>query len=105
MCGAGYFKDGDDCVMCTGNTVKSTVGNDTSCPTTCDGIIIVPNSGYTACGKNGKLPQLKILTTNDNCVPFVIRSSVADPGSFNPLIKNLLFDKMFATNCMKMKEI
>ena len=39
-------------MMCTGNTVKSTVGNDTSCPTTCDGMKKIPNSGHTACGKS-----------------------------------------------------
>ena len=38
--------------MCTGNTVKSTEGDDTSCPTVCDGIRYVPNSGHTACGKS-----------------------------------------------------
>ena len=38
--------------MCTGNTVKSTVDYETSCPTTCDGMTKVPNSGHTACGKS-----------------------------------------------------
>ena len=105
MCGAGYYKDGNDCVMCTGNTVQSTVGNGTSCPNICDGLTKVPNSGHRACGKNKKLQQLQILTTNYNCVPFVIRLSVEDPGSLNSLIwdKNILFDKMFVTNCMGMK--
>ena len=51
VCNAGYYKDGDDCVMCTGNTVKS-VGNDTSCPTTCDGMTKIPNAGHTACGNS-----------------------------------------------------
>ena len=37
--------------MCTGNTIKSTVGNGTSCPTTCDGMSKVPNSAHNACGK------------------------------------------------------
>ena len=37
-------------MMCTGNTVKSTIGNDTSCSDTCDGMTQVPNAGHTARG-------------------------------------------------------
>ena len=39
-------------MMCIGNTVKSTADYETSCPTTCDGLTKVPNSGHTACGKS-----------------------------------------------------
>ena len=35
--------------MCTGNTIKTTVG-DGSCNQTCDGENQVSNSGHTACG-------------------------------------------------------
>ena len=55
MCDAGYYKDGNDCVMCTGNTVKLTMDEDTSCSTTCDGMTMVPNSGHTACGKKDNM--------------------------------------------------
>ena len=37
--------------MCTGNTVKTSVGNGTSCDGTCDGVKAVPNEGHTDCGK------------------------------------------------------
>ena len=47
--------------MCTGNTVKSTVGHDTSCITTCDGLTKVPSSGHTACGESSDA-----LTTSNN---------------------------------------
>ena len=52
VCNAGYYKDGDECVMCPENTVKSTEGDDTSCPTVCDGVTKVPNSGHSDCGKS-----------------------------------------------------
>ena len=52
VCNAGYYKNGSDCVMCTGNTVKSTEGDGPSCPTVCDGMTKVPNSGHTVCGKS-----------------------------------------------------
>ena len=43
--------NGPVCVKCTRNTVKSTADDGTSCPTDCDGMTKVPNSGHTACGK------------------------------------------------------
>ena len=58
MCDAGHKKDGDDCMMCTGNSVNSTVGNDTSCPITCDEFTEFPNSGHTACGKSGNISRI-----------------------------------------------
>ena len=51
MCDAGHYNNRGTCVMCAGNTVKSTMDDDTSCPTVCDEITMAPNSGHTACGK------------------------------------------------------
>ena len=45
-------------MMCTGNTVKSTVGNDTSCSTVCDGMTKVSNSEHTACGESGNTSNI-----------------------------------------------
>ena len=54
-CNAGYYKDGGDggCILCSGNKIKSSPGDDTDCntDTTCDGNITVPNIGHTTCGK------------------------------------------------------
>ena len=52
MCGAGYFKDGDSCVLCTGNTIKVNVGDATNCDADlpCDGTQTVPNMEHTLCG-------------------------------------------------------
>ena len=55
MCNAGYYKNESDCVKCTGNTVKSTEGDAASCPTVCNGMTKVPNSGHTACGKRERI--------------------------------------------------
>ena len=52
-CEAGYYKTNTTlprCEMCTGNTIKSTVGDDATCTQTCDGTTNVPNAGHTACG-------------------------------------------------------
>ena len=53
VCNAGYHKNGDACVMCTGNEIKSAAGDATDCSadTACDGSSHVPNPGHTACGK------------------------------------------------------
>ena len=51
-CDAGYYKDGDDCVLCTGNTIKPNSGDDPDCPTSCDGIMKVANDEHTACSKS-----------------------------------------------------
>ena len=37
--------------MCTGNTIKATVGNETNC-VTCDGIKEVANENHTTCGRS-----------------------------------------------------
>ena len=50
VCSPGYFKDGDVCSPCTGDTVKTSAGNATSCDTTCDGIATVANADNTGCG-------------------------------------------------------
>ena len=54
VCNAGYYKNGSDCELCTGNTIKSKKGDAADCnnDTACDGTKNVPNSGHTACGKN-----------------------------------------------------
>ena len=53
VCNVGYYKNGDACVMCTGNDIKSAIGEATDCSadTECDGSSHVPNPGHTACGK------------------------------------------------------
>ena len=50
VCNIGYFKDGDSCTRCSGNTIKTSAGNTTSCEATCDGPSTVPNADNTACG-------------------------------------------------------
>ena len=47
--------------MCTGNTVQPIADYGTSCPTTCDGLTKIPNSGHTACGKSSDA----LTTSND----------------------------------------
>ena len=51
-CKAGYFLYGSECVMCTGNTIKTEAGNATDCDTdaACDGVMTVPNRDHTHCG-------------------------------------------------------
>ena len=52
-CSAGHFNNDGSCVLCPGNTIKSSPGDDADCnvDSACDGIITVPNLGHTACGK------------------------------------------------------
>ena len=54
VCNAGYYKNGADCDLCTGNKIKSMRSDSADCnaETACDGTIKVPNSTRTACGKN-----------------------------------------------------
>ena len=52
VCNPGFYLNGDICTMCTGNSVKSEVGDNTSCPVVCEGITDVPNSEHSACGKD-----------------------------------------------------
>ena len=54
VCNAGYYKHGSSCELCTGNNIKSTIGDAADCDadTACDGTTKVPNSENTACGKN-----------------------------------------------------
>ena len=37
--------------MCTGNDIKSEVGDAEDCGDTCNGVSRVPNAAHTACGK------------------------------------------------------
>ena len=50
-CGAGYYRNGDDCEMCTGLSIKMDAGDDTNCSTECTGISDIPNTNHTACSK------------------------------------------------------
>ena len=54
-CEAGYYKTNTTpprCEMCTGNTIKTTVGDAGNCDADqpCDGIKTIPNNNHTACG-------------------------------------------------------
>ena len=53
VCNAGYYKNGGDCELCTGNTIKSINVDATDCntDTACDGIKNIPNSAHTTCSK------------------------------------------------------
>ena len=53
VCNAGYFKSEGSCVTCTGNTIKTTIGDAENCNVDepCDGIKTVPNENRTDCGK------------------------------------------------------
>ena len=50
-CAAGYYRNGDDCEMCTGLSIKMDAGDDTNCSTECTGISDIPNANHTACSK------------------------------------------------------
>ena len=50
-CAAGYYRNGDDCEMCTGLSIKMDAGDDTNCSTECTGISDIPNTNHTACSK------------------------------------------------------
>ena len=45
VCKAGYYENGVFCVLCSGNKIKTTVGDATDCDvdTPCDGTTKVPN--------------------------------------------------------------
>ena len=52
VCNAGYYKSGGSCELCTGNKIKTSVGDRAHCDddTACDGDSQVPNDGHTTCG-------------------------------------------------------
>ena len=50
VCNTEYYKDGSDCVMYTGNTIKPMAGDVTSRTTSCDYKMKVANAEHTACG-------------------------------------------------------
>ena len=50
-CAAGYYRNGDDCEMCTGLSIKMDAGDDTNCSTECTGISDIPNTNHTTCSK------------------------------------------------------
>ena len=58
VCNTGYYKNGIDCVMCTGNTIKPMVGDVTTCSISCDGKMKVANLEHTACGMSIMNPHL-----------------------------------------------
>ena len=51
VCAAGYYRNGN-CMICTGNTIKSTAGDVEHCndDAHCDGMTTVPNTDHTECG-------------------------------------------------------
>ena len=53
VCNAGYYKNGTDCELCTGNKIKSMIGDAADCDddARCDGITNIPNQSHTTCGK------------------------------------------------------
>ena len=51
VCNAGYYKNGSNCDLCSGNTIKLSPGDDTDCYDACDGITEVPNVRRTDCSK------------------------------------------------------
>ena len=51
VCSPGFYLNGDICTMCTGNSVKPEIRDDTSCPVVCYGMTDVPNLNHSACGK------------------------------------------------------
>ena len=57
VCSAGYYLSGSDCLMCTGNTIKTTAGNTANCDAdpAYSGIIDIPNANHTACGKSSTI--------------------------------------------------
>ena len=50
VCNPGYYKNGSDCVMCTGNRIKPMAGNNATCSTSCDGKMKVANTEHIDCG-------------------------------------------------------
>ena len=72
VCNAGYYKNGSACDPCTGNAIKASEGDTTSCVTACDGITqVAANTERTACGwfnsrvfhRHTRLAMLAILPT------------------------------------------
>ena len=52
VCNAGHYKNGNDCEMCTRNTIKSTTGDAADCNADkpCDGVTEVSDANHTYCG-------------------------------------------------------
>ena len=52
VCNAGLYKNGNDCEICSGNTIKPKTGDAISCntDTPCDGVTKVPDVSHTNCG-------------------------------------------------------
>ena len=52
VCHAGHYRIGSQCLLCNGNTIKTTKGNALNCDEdpTCDGVSTVPNENHTTCG-------------------------------------------------------
>ena len=52
VCNAGYFKNGTDCELCTGNMIKSVRGDAMDCndDEPCSGVKKVPDTNHTICG-------------------------------------------------------
>ena len=51
VCNVGYYKVGSLCELCTGNKIKSVIGDFPDCDASCDGMMNIPNAAHTSCGK------------------------------------------------------
>ena len=53
VCNAGFYLNGEQCVVCPGHTIKPLPGNETDCDVdaACDGESAVANDNHTACGR------------------------------------------------------
>ena len=52
VCNAGYYKNGTECDLCTGNTIKSMIGDVMDCndDEPCDGVSKAPDANHKKCG-------------------------------------------------------
>ena len=55
--------------MCTGNTIKKTIGNLGKCniDSPCDGVTMVPNENHTDCGKYIQMKYIQKNSNEENC--------------------------------------
>ena len=51
VCNTGYYKNGSNCDLCGGNTIKLSPGDATDCDDACDGATEVPNVRRIACSE------------------------------------------------------
>ena len=51
VCNIGYYKVGSSCELCSGNKIKSAIGDTHDCDASCDGMMNIPNVVHISCGK------------------------------------------------------